>query len=98
MLRISGINYQQNYRVNPLYEKKLKDYKKYNDLYENLEYKISFGKAENKDYKDYEKAEKMKLSLENQLRNIPKISNGGNLEQKEALSEAQNLHRINFLA
>lgn len=98
MLRISGINFQQNYRVNPLYEKTLKDYKKYNELYEDLESKINSEKAEKKDFREYEKAEKMKLSLENQLRSIPKISFGGNLDKQDALSEVQNLHRINYLA
>ena len=98
MFKISGISFQQNYKINPLYERYLRDYKKYDKIYENLEYKIKYGKPEKSDFVDIEKAKRMKIALENQINSVPKILQGGNMKRDEAFAEAKQLHKIDFLA
>jgi hypothetical protein len=98
MFKISGNNYGLNYRVNPVFMRYAENYKEAENKCEKLERKIKNGNAEKIDFEKLKKAERDKNIAENALYNVPKIINGGDLDKKTAQKEANNIHKIDFLA
>jgi hypothetical protein len=80
MFRISGINSDLNYKVNPQYQSYLKKYQEASKEYEYLERILKSKNANPTLVEKSIKAKKAMEIAENDCKNVPKIIKGGNLD------------------
>ena len=93
MFKISGINSNSNYKVNPIFQRRADFLKKASKEYANLEKKMQGDDVNPSLVDKYKKAEKVLENAKKDLKNISPIITGGNLDKNKAIAETNEIKR-----